>query len=96
MKPELLSKRRCRKMADAYIARREITGMGAPEIAREIYFHAMVYYICLKLRRFHLPVSYLIDHANPVDLENHPDKLFRRICYRIMWMIPEWKKKKTA
>lgn len=87
-----LSKEVCREKAEEIIAEKKISDMTASEIAREIYFHACIFYAACFLKKYHLPVQWFINRADPIDLEDGGDTSFRRILYRIMWLFPGKKK----
>lgn len=78
-----LNKKKCLAEAERLLTERAIIGMSRKQLAEEIYFHALVYDISMRtglLRSLRVK-------ADPIDLEEGGDTLFRRICYRAVWTI---------
>lgn len=86
--PRLLRKGECIREAEEIIARGRISHMTIDEIAGEIYFHALVYHICLTLERFHLPFRRIKNMADPINLADYGDTAFRRFFFRLAWILP--------
>lgn len=53
--------------------------MEVTECAQEIYAHAWAYY--------HIPIRWIRSHADPIDLQDGGDTRFRKLVYKIIWMI---------
>ena len=78
-----LNKKHCLEEAERILSEKHIEGMSRAKLAREIFFHASVYDYCMRTGRF----RWLREHANPIDLNDGGDTLFRRFCYRLMWKL---------
>ncbi len=86
----LLSKKNCLSKAEKILQNGEITGMSATELAAEIYFHACISAISKPLAAKNIPVfTWLAKHADPIDLESGGDKPFRKLIFRLYWLLPE-------
>lgn len=78
-----LSKKECLSRARE-ILDSDLIDMDEKELAREIYFHARMYYWFRGLKD--LPgFRYIVDKSDPIDLRDGGDTTFRRILFRIMW-----------
>lgn len=65
--------------------------MTARQIAREIYFHALVYYCCERTGRF----PNFREHANPIDMCDGGDTLLRRAAFETCWLLKKKEKEKA-
>ena len=83
-----LDKNICLKEAEELISSRHIMHMTRKQIAAELYAHAVVYYCCMFLEKFHLPVRIIKLHANPIDLSDYGDTQFRQFCFNLIWLWP--------
>ena len=86
--PIYLSKQACLDKARILRHTRVLEEMSEKEIAREIFFHAVVCRLCEKLERWHIRLRYLKAKADPIDLSDARDTLFRRFCFRVVWLFP--------
>ena len=78
-----LDKENCLREADRILAERKIEGMTRQKLSREIYFHAVVFDICMRAGWF----GYLMRHADPIDLNDGGDTPFRRLCFDLLWEL---------
>ena len=78
-----LNKKNCLAEADRILSAKHIEGMSRAKLAREIFFHASVYDLCMRTGRF----RWLKAHSDPINLNDGGDTLLRRICYRLMWKL---------
>ena len=78
-----LDKENCLNEADRILAERKIKGMTRENLAREIYFHAVVFDYCMKAGHF----GYLMKHTDPIDLNDGGDTPFRRFCFDLLWKL---------
>ena len=84
VKREYLDKSVCREEARRIIREGHIKGMSEGQLAREIFFHALIYYACGDRRMFRR----LKEHADPIDLTDGGDTMFRKAAFAASWMIP--------
>lgn len=61
--------------------------MNIQECAEEIYAHTVVFYCLDTLKKIHINCSWLINHANPIDLEDGGDKPYRKVIYKLIWKL---------
>ncbi len=87
MDPRLLVKEECLKKAAEIRQEGKLDRLSEQEIARELYFHAVMYYICLRLRPY-LHLRHIMERADPIDLSDDGDTAFRTFCYKILWRLP--------
>ncbi len=80
---DFLDKKNCLAEADRIIKERKIEGMSRLKIAKEIYFHAVVFDFCMRTGNF----GWLMKHADPVDLEDGGDTRFRRFWFDLVWRL---------
>ena len=78
-----LNKKNCIEEADRILANRHVEGMSRTRLAKEIYFHASVYDFCTRTGR----LNWFRARANPIDLNDGGDRLFRRVCYHLYWRL---------
>lgn len=91
MDPRLLVKEECLKKAAEIRQEGKLDRLSEQEIARELYSHAVVYFLCLRLRPF-LRLRFIMERADPIDLSDNGDTPFRTFCYKILWRFPGRKK----
>ena len=85
---EFLSKRVCLLEAERILKEEHIKLMTRKQIAREIYFHAVMFYFALSLESFHIRLTYIKKHADPINLADHGDTAFRKLCFHVVWLLP--------
>lgn len=90
VRKEFLDKTTCREEARKLLAEGTVKGMSEIQLAREIYFHALVYYNSKKNHAFHR----LISHSDPIDINDGGDTRFRRMVYYAFWRLPKIRKRK--
>lgn len=65
-----------------------ISGMSENAIAKEIYAHAVIYYILIRFaNKGYRFIDNILHHCDPIDLEDGGDKWYRKIIYEIIWLI---------
>ena len=79
-----LSRSECLAEGRRIIREGYIECMTYRQIAREIYFHTLVYYVC---DRYNIAPR-LREHADPIDLCDDGDTRLRRAAFAASWMIP--------
>ena len=84
VKREYLDKSVCLAEAGRILREGHIECMTEGQLAKEIFFHTLVYYACDRYGM--LPG--LKEHADPIDLEDRGDRLHRRIAFAASWAIP--------
>lgn len=89
--PRLLVKEECLKKAAEIRREGKLVHLSERDIARELYFHAAVYFLCLRLRPV-LNLKSVMERADPIDLSDAGDTAFRTFCYRLFWLLPGRKK----
>ena len=83
-----LSKQICLQTAERILQGKHIDGMSRLEIAQEIYFHACAYYTCKALEKYHIHIRKVIDAADPIDIADNGDYIYRQVIYRVWWHLP--------
>ena len=83
VRKEYLNKDMCLKEARQIISDGKIKNMSVPQLAREIYFHALVFYFCERTGL----LGMLKKRANPIDLNNGGDLFFKRVFYAAAWIL---------
>ena len=86
----LLDKSECIKEAARILREGLIDGMSESQIAKEIYFHAVVYDICKRTGKF----PHFLKHSDPIDIESGGDTRARRAIYSACWLIPSRRRKR--
>lgn len=83
-----LSKPICLAKANELVTTGQID-MNVQECAEEIYAHTVIYYEGIKIqKKFNSKiVNELINHANPIDLEDGGDTKARKLAYKAIWLI---------
>jgi hypothetical protein len=85
--PCLLVKEECLKKAAEIRREGKLIRLSERDIARELYFHACIYYLCLRLRPV-LNLRILMERADPIDLSDRGDTPLRTFCYKVFWLLP--------
>ena len=85
VKPEYLDKSVCRAEARRLIESGEVERMTEEQLAREISFHALVYYAVGDRPMFRR----LKEHANPIDIDSGGDTPLRQGFFTASWAIPQ-------
>ena len=88
IKREYLNKDACLAEAGRLLEEGLVKDMSKKQLAREIYFHALAFYLSEKAEW----LKSIRAHANPIDLRNGGDTMFRRAVYAAAWLIPGHKK----
>ena len=88
VRKELLNKKECLAEARKLLCEGHINNMDEIQLAREIRFHALVYYFCERTGF----LKGMKAHADPIDLNDGGDTGFRKVIYAASWMIPARKK----
>ena len=81
MNKDYLNKHYCLNKALELIEKGKIDMKPVP-LAAEMFSHAVLYVIGNKMHW-----KWLLDHADPIDVEDGGDKLYRRIGYFIIWHL---------
>lgn len=86
----LTRKKACVLKARKILKDGTISGMSEQELAEELYFHACLAKISKHPAEKNIPVfTWLFRHADPIDLESGGDKPFRKLVFRLWWILPE-------
>ena len=80
---EYLDKKACLREAHELKREGKIHGMSKKQIAREIYFHAVMFHYCNRTNR----QGWWREHADPINLRDGGDKLLRRAAYAVCWIV---------
>ena len=88
VRKEFLSKDACMEEARKIISEGRISGMSELQLAREIYSHALAFYISDKVFFLHWVKKY----ADPIDMRDGGDTPFRRFAFASSWIITKGKK----
>ena len=83
VKREYLNKTACLKEARRLIFEEGLCRMSEMQAAREIYFHAAVFYFCERTGLF----PGFKEHADPIDLCDGGDTPFRKVCFYVCWIL---------
>lgn len=85
-----LSKQECVNKAEEILENDYIRGMTKRELYSEIYFHAWAYHISdlLEKKDIHL-LSWVKKSADPIDLADNGDTLFRKLVFSLFWLFPQ-------
>ncbi|MBR1986243.1 MAG: hypothetical protein IKK28_04585 [Mogibacterium sp.] len=62
--------------------------MSELQLAREIYCHALAFFLCDKM----LPLRWVKKYADPIDMRDGGDKLLRRAVFAASWIMTGRKK----
>jgi len=90
VKREFLNKDECLREARAILSEGKISGMSEIQLAHEIYFHALAFFVCDKI----FPLRWIKRFADPIDMQDGGDKLLRRAVFASSWIMTKGKKKK--
>ena len=90
VKREFLNKDECLREAKAILSEGKISGMSEMQLAHEIYFHALAFFVCDKI----FPLRWIKRFADPIDMQDGGDKLLRRAVFASSWIMTKGKKKK--
>ena len=94
MKRALYNRAFCIRLARKIISAEKISGMSVRELAIEIYAHAYVYYNFRFVPGFMQSIkpvrSVYRSGADGVDLEDHGDTWYRKIAYKVFWILPRF------
>ena len=88
VKKEFLSKDACMEEARKIISDGKISGMSELQLAREIYCHALAFFLCDKI----LPLHWVKKYADPIDMRDGGDKPLRRAVFAASWIMTKRKK----
>ena len=88
VKKEFLKKDECLREAKAILSEGKISGMSEKQLAREIYFHALAFFICDKI----LPLRWIKRFADPIDMQDGGDRPLRRAAFAASWIMTKGKK----
>ena len=88
VRKEFLSKDACMEEARKIISDGKISGMSELQLAREIYCHALAFFLCDKI----LPLHWVKKYADPIDMRDGGDKPMRKVVFAASWMMTGRKK----
>ena len=88
VRKEFLRKDACMEEARKIISEGRISGMSELQLAREIYSHALAFYISDKVFFLHWVKKY----ADPIDMRDGGDTPFRRFAFAASWIMTKGKK----
>lgn len=88
---DYLNKDNCLRKANELVSSGQLD-MDVQDCAEEIFAHAVIFYGCEKLSKLHMNLTWLKDHANPIDLEDGGDKPERMFAYQVIWEFIPGKK----
>jgi len=92
VKREFLNKDECLREAKAILSEGKISGMSEKQLAREIYSHALAFFVCDKIP----PLRWIKRYADPIDMQDGGDKPFRRAMFTASWIMTKGKKHNGA
>ncbi len=87
VRKEFLNKDVCMEEARKIVSERKISGMSELQLAHEIYFHALAFFICDKF--FFL--RWIKRFADPIDMQDGGDTPLRRLIFAASWIITKGK-----
>ena len=87
VKKEYLDKDVCLKEARQILSDGKIKNMSVLQLAHEIYFHALAFFICDKI--FFL--RWIKRFADPIDMQDGGDTPLRRVIFAAFWIITKGK-----
>lgn len=87
VRKEYLDKDLCMAEARKILSEGKVRRMSELQLAREIYFHALVFFFCE--RTGFMPI--IKKHADPIDISDGGDYLVMRLVYYFFWMITKRK-----
>ena len=88
VKKEFLKKEACIEEARKIISEGRISGMSELQLAHEIYFHALAFFLCEKV--FFL--RWVNKYADPIDMRDGGDTPFRRFIFAASWNMTKGNK----
>ena len=88
VRKEFLRKDACMEEARKIISEGRISGMSELQLAREIYCHALAFFLCDKI----LPLHWVKKYADPIDMQDGGDKPHRRAAFAASWIMTKGKK----
>ena len=83
VRPEFLNKDACLEEARKLQSEGHLNAMTEKQIAREIYFHAVMLHYCDRKNR----QGWWREHADPINLHDGGDTLLRRAAYAVCWIM---------
>ncbi len=83
VRQEYLNKQACLREANRLKREGKIHGMSKRQIAREIYFHAVMFHYSDRTNRH----GWWREHADPINLRDGGDTLLRRAAYAACWIM---------
>lgn len=87
VRKDFLNKNVCMDEARKIVSEKKISGMSELQLAREIYFHALAFFICDKI--FFL--RWIKRFADPIDMQDGGDTPLRRCIFAASWIITKGK-----
>ena len=87
VRKDFLNKNVCMDEARKIVSEKKISGMSELQLAREIYFHALAFFICDKI--FFL--RWIKRFADPIDMQDGGDTPLRRVIFASFWIITKGK-----
>lgn len=87
VRKDFLNKNVCMDEARKIVSEKKINGMSELQLAREIYFHALAFFICDKI--FFL--RWIKRFADPIDMQDGGDTPLRRFIFAASWIITKGK-----
>ena len=88
VRKEFLSKDACMEEARKIISDGKISGMSELQLAREIYCHALAFFLSDKIP----PLRWVKKYADPIDMRDGGDKPLRRAVFAASWIMTKRKK----
>ena len=88
VRKEYLDKDLCMVEARKILSEGKVRRMSELQLAREIYSHALAFYISDKVFFLHWVKKY----ADPIDMRDGGDTPFRRFAFASSWIITKGKK----
>ena len=90
VKREYLNRKVCMDEARRLLRDGAVTGMSVRQLAGEIYFHAVAFYMSEKIGNF----PRIRSHAETIDIDDGGDTRFRRAVYSASWRLAKLKPKR--
>ena len=89
VKREYLNRKVCMDEARRLLRDGSVTGMSDRQLAGEIYFHAVAFYMSEKIGN----LPRIRSHAETIDIDDGGDTSFRRAVYGATWRLAKLKPK---
>lgn len=89
VKREYLNRKVCMDEARRLLRDGAVTGMSVRQLAGEIYFHAVAFYMSEKIGN----LPRIRSHAETIDIDDGGDTSFRRVVYGATWRLAKLKPK---